>query len=730
MTPTLAESAIAYAARGWAVFPLQPRGKTPITAHGCKDATSDIDVIAQWWTRTPNANIGIATGGLSGIVVIDIDGECGKESFEAFTADNDLPETLTSATGGGGFHLIFDAGEEAIKNSQGTIGKGIDTRGDGGYIVAPPSIHASGEAYRWTNDVAPAPLPDWLRPEHYKARPQVTKQQPARPRLAMADDNRIERARAYLDAMPGAIQGAGGHNCLLAAATALVHGFELADADALDLLWSDFNPRCSPPWDAGNPKERKDFERKVSQAAKLSHTQPRGWLADAGSFSEDDEAVRHGGELIAAILSGDGRTQPKRTRVTESTAWPAKILQPPGELGKLVGWINATAWKPQPVLALANAIAFAGAIMGRKVETETGLRTNIYAVGVARSGAGKDHSRKAIKNLAAQAGIANQCLGGEDVTSDAAIMRAVMRSPACLFQFDEIGHMIAASKSHNAATHQRAIPVMLTKLYSSANSLFVGKEYADQEREREDVDQPNACIYGTTVPSTFYGGLTGADIRDGFLGRLMVFNAGNDEPDPSDAPPADPPQAIVEWAKSWWERETNPGNIPSSMARPSPIVVPMQDDARALLLDFRAYCKNKRSRDEHESIVSLWARAEENARKLALIYACCAQYDGATIGADAMEWAITIVRITMLELVEAIGLNVSDSPHESAQHDIIAAIMQNGGTATQSEIIRRTRKLQRKARKDAQDDLIEAGRIAQVVCPTKGRSRIEYVIVD
>jgi len=322
-TNTLLAAALSYAARGWAVFPLQPRGKTPITAHGCRDATSDPKRIKQWWTRTPNANIGVATGGVSGIVAIDIDvdearGKDGRKSFEAIAAGRDLPETLTSVTGRGGYHMIFDAGEEAIGNSTGTIGLDIDTRGDNGYIVAAPSIHENGHTYRWANDVEPAPLPDWLRPEHYRAKPQPT-QQPVRSRLVMADDDHITRARAYLDAMPAAIQGAGGHNCLLAAATALVHGFELSETDALDLLWGDFNPRCSPQWDSSNPKERRDFERKVSQASKLSHTQPRGWLADAGSFSaDDDEAIRHGGEIIAAILGGDSKTQKADHRVSEN----------------------------------------------------------------------------------------------------------------------------------------------------------------------------------------------------------------------------------------------------------------------------------------------------------------------------------------------------------------------------------------------------------------------------
>lgn len=704
---TLQSHALAYAARGWAVFPLQARGKLPLTPHGFKDATTDEALITQWWTRWPNANIGIATGGLSGIVVVDIDGERGQASFGALAGEHETIETLVSETGGGGYHLIFDAGDEAIRNSQSTIGPGIDTRGDGGYIVAPPSVHPTGALYQWTDADAPiAALPDWLRPENHKPTPA-----PARTvsRSAPVDD-RLDRARAYLGAMPAAIQGLGGHNALFAAATAIVHGFELSKADALALLWADFNPRCSPPWNEADPKDRKDFERKVDQAERTAHSQPRGYLANAASFTQDAEAIEHGGAILASILGQRGPAvevvAPNSPIPANSPKWSAKLLQPAGDLGRLVGWITSSAWKPQPILALANAITFAGALMGRKVATETDLRTNVYAVGVARSGAGKDHSRKCIKNLAAAAGIAGQLLGGEDVTSDAAIMKAVKRSPSCLFQFDEIGHMIASTKAHNAATHTRAIPVMLTKLFTSANSIFLGKEYAGEEREREDVEQPNACLYGTTVPSTFYAGLTEADIRDGFLGRLLVFKAPDKEPLPTDAPPTSPPAALVEWAKSWWNKGEAPGNLPNGTKRPEPIIVPMQPDAKAIVADFREYCQEKRGPKEHESIVALWARAEEHARKLALIYACSSNFEGATIDRAAMEWACELVTLLMADLVDSIGAHVAENQHEATKKRILDTIRKAGGTMTQYALNRATQSISSRDRSAIINDLV------------------------
>ena len=147
--PTLSPlglAALDYAARGVPVFPLVPRGKTPLTPHGFKDATKDLAQIEAWWTQHPNANIGMPTGSVSGLDVIDVDPRNGGDaSLAALTG---LPETPCTLTGGGGIHL-FLAHDPTVKHHAQGLGDGIDVQSTGGYVVLPPSIHPSGEAYRF-----------------------------------------------------------------------------------------------------------------------------------------------------------------------------------------------------------------------------------------------------------------------------------------------------------------------------------------------------------------------------------------------------------------------------------------------------------------------------------------------------------------------------------------------------------------------------------------------------
>lgn len=144
------DAALSYAARGWHVFPVKPEGKEPLTRHGLKDATTDHKQIRRWWGKWPDANIGIRTGKESGLWVLDVDGSKGKESLARLIEEyGDLPPTPTVITGKG-LHFYFEYPPDSrISNSAGKIAPGIDVRGDGGYVIAPPSIHPSGRRYQW-----------------------------------------------------------------------------------------------------------------------------------------------------------------------------------------------------------------------------------------------------------------------------------------------------------------------------------------------------------------------------------------------------------------------------------------------------------------------------------------------------------------------------------------------------------------------------------------------------
>lgn len=165
---TLRDAALAYAARGWPVFPCKPHAKEPLTAHGLRDATTSAPGIAAWWGRWPDANVAIATGVQAGLVVVDVDARhAGREVLRDLEAEyGQFPTTPHVLTGGGGDHYYFAHPGGHVKSRP--VAPGIDIKGDGGYVVAPPSVHPTGPTYEWEvsghfEDVACAQLRPWLR---------------------------------------------------------------------------------------------------------------------------------------------------------------------------------------------------------------------------------------------------------------------------------------------------------------------------------------------------------------------------------------------------------------------------------------------------------------------------------------------------------------------------------------------------------------------------------------
>lgn len=163
---TWGRAALTYAQRiGWAVHPLRPNAKTPLSAHGFKDATTDLDQIRTWWTEHPSANIGIATGKVSGISVLDVDtkdGAGGDITLAALLAEHGqtLDGHARQTTWSGGWQYIFTYHPRA-RHGAGCYGRGLDGRNDGGFIVAPPSL-VHGQPYVWSGPGVPQPMPEWL----------------------------------------------------------------------------------------------------------------------------------------------------------------------------------------------------------------------------------------------------------------------------------------------------------------------------------------------------------------------------------------------------------------------------------------------------------------------------------------------------------------------------------------------------------------------------------------
>lgn len=661
----LLDAALYYASIGWNIFPLAPGQKTPITKHGVKDATTKESIIREWWKKWPSANMGLACGDTSGIYVVDIDVRNdinGKKSLLEFPP---LPQTVRQDTPTGGFHALFKATvPPANRNS---YRSGIDIRGNGYYVVLAPSVHPNGGRYQWTLNcepwtIQPAEYPEFLRPA---TRVPWMKQEntahftnnTSRQKIAK-DVDVLLRAGAYLATCDPAIQGQAGHGKLLYAASKLVHGFLLSDSQVFDLLLREYNPRCVPPWDMSSQKDHKDFCRKITEARKLTPQHEPGWLLNDNSYSNNSDS---GIYCDISDFIANGVSEQKSVVNPEQEY--QYLIHPPGLLGEICEWMNQTAIKEQPFLSLACTLAFLGALFGRKVRDELGSRTNLYCMGVAPSSAGKAHSMNQIRRLAAASG-STSLLGGDDIASDSAIEDRVYREPATLFMWDEIGHLLAHIKS-GISQHHAQIVSLLMKLYSSSRNIYLGKEYAEQQRQRVIV-QPCCCIYGTSTLERFTSGISPLELQDGWLSRCLVFQAPIDVPKERDRRESSVPQHLIDKISEWHKRVIQSIESPilsqfvtqyCQKQPPSQIVVHTECDAEQVFIDFdnEAIQYGK----QQPLLACLWAKAEENARRIALIVACGINYEIPSIDSAVARYACRLSHVNLLISSSTLGLVLS-----------------------------------------------------------------------
>ena len=365
----LVEYAVEYAARGWRVLPCKPGQKTPATRHGVKDASSDEATIRAWWRQWPTANIALACGPESGVYAVDIDFDEGKaiDGFESLKTFPPLPDTVFQDTPRGGRHYLFrlaplpDPDEKPLPPaSKNNFRTGIDIRSEGYYILLSPSVHPNGGRYAWVEGHAPgeielAEYPDFMRPEleKPKARPIATSATPAR--ATPASGEILERAIAYLDKCPPAVEGHGGHDSLLWAARAMVSGFLLDDATATELLWAHYNPKCSPPWNESDATERRDFERKIEQARDTPSAKAPGWLLNDDQPAKGNGARLRDGRLKSATPPpAPSPPKPRRIFRKRPVDWPKG--EPMNDETRMAFFERLRGWRPGTVAASGAAI--------------------------------------------------------------------------------------------------------------------------------------------------------------------------------------------------------------------------------------------------------------------------------------------------------------------------------------------------------------------------------------
>jgi hypothetical protein len=373
---TTLQTALSYAERGWLVVPLHnPKqgvcscrkkncsspGKHPRTDHGLKDGSKDPRQIESWWAKWPDANLGILTGQESGLLVLDVDGEDGKASLQQLlAAHSSLPKTLRVKTGRTGTdgkrkgcHYYFRApAGTAIRNSAGILGKGLDIRADGGYVVAPPSLHPSGLLYQWLTPEPPlADVPPWMLAELA-----ATKPAPEAPRAQ------------------GEAIAEGGRNHALASLAGTMRRAAMT-LDAIEAaLMKENDARCKPPLPASEVREI---------ARSVARYEP---AAPVRSFDPPEQTVARY-EPAAPVRSFDPPEQTVASQPPRQMPAPlgeAAYYGLAGEFTRLVG----PETEADPAALLFQFLASMGSIIGRGPHFRVGAArhyANLFMVIVGNS---------------------------------------------------------------------------------------------------------------------------------------------------------------------------------------------------------------------------------------------------------------------------------------------------------------------------------------------------------
>jgi len=681
------------------------KNKQPSTPNGFYDATDNNEILYYQFTKEAFL-IGLPTGAFNHIAVIDFDLYKDVRSIEEIKAgiEFDFPETLNVQTQSGGLHYYYKIYPERghIPNLTKAFGDNvpIDIRGDGGYIIAPDGVlyhpvDVEIEDLKENFWQYLADAPDWLY--NYK-KPQSE----AINFIDSISDNEYKNLESALSVLASDDRDRWVNFGIALKNTGSGRAYEL--------------------WDKWSRKSYKYNED--DQSEKWATFKPSGDITIASIFQL---AQKSGWDFPDQQVSTINLEEIDERKNHEKIPFPKELLNPPGLIGEIIEHINRFSKKKQPILALAASFAASGAIMGQRFQTDQGLRTNLYILGVGDSSSGKEAARAAIKKLFEASGVGDMA-GTEDLASDAAILTTIEKTPSQLFLLDEIGRFLkTTNQAGSKNAHLYNVISVLLKIYGSANQTYRGKAYADIEKQKV-IESPNLCIYGTTVPSTLFEGLNVENITDGFLSRFMIFESEDPNPKPSGRKRMATTAVSENLVKKIREIIAMPknyqvaGNLDKSV---NPLVVPMTPEAETLLNEYEEliYAKREELR-KVDRINVIYGRTPQFAEQISLILAVGRNHKEPCIDTSDVNYAIKLVNYLSDRVHHISEHFIARNEHEHESKRVLNIIRTAGKRGiTSSNLTRKTQNLKQHDRAGILDMLEESG---QIKIAMDGRTKYYY----
>lgn len=428
---------------------------------------------------------------------------------------------------------------------------------------------------------------------------------------------------------------------------------------------------------------------------------------------------------LSAITSAPHEPGPGADAPEDPGPVPEGLLHVPGFISQVMEYTLRTAPYPDTILAFCGAVSLQGLLAGRKVRDEADNRTNLYMLGLANSGVGKDHPRKVNQRILLYSGLTENF--AETFASGEGIEDRMLVQPGMLFQTDEMDGLISAIAKGREVRFEGIMNVLL-KMYTSCNGIYAMRVKAGKNASRGVIDQPCLCIFGTAIPKNFYESLSSKMLTNGFFARMLILETSKRS---SGQDPAGDnlPESVIAIAKYWAELRLGKGNLENW--HPTPNVAPSTTGAKAMLAELRTQADQQYSKAEsaNDTVgMAIWARANEKARRLALVYACSANHAQPIVDEPAARWAAQLVGHQTRRMLYMAFEHASENEFDAKRKRILREIRNApGGRITKTALCRRLRAIPSRERDEVILALLEAGDVRTVSLTTTGAPRQEYV---
>ena len=665
--------------RGFSVIPVHPITKAALVKW--KQYQSRLpteEEIIGWWQAWPNANVAIVTGGISEIWVADGD------SVDAITwMATYLPATGVYSVSGRGQHAYFRVPSNVrVKNdSKGIFHPDVHIKGEGGYAVAPPSVHETGHVYEWKFI-----LDGWddlteLDPKDILAK--VKKDQAVPGGNGSGDLNLDLTDVKILPINEPVKKGERNNRLTQLAGSWIAKGL---DDDEVEILAHSWNQGNNPP---------------LKEAEVLKTLKSIRSIDDSKQLGNPDVVIDESAEMFGGF----------NNNIADH------FLNPGGILQEMLDHIEVNSAVVNRFFSLGACLTVLGAAAGQKFMTQTKLRTNLYAVGIGASGTGKDAPFKALTGGLVARCPAGQILGPTDVTSATAILRHMSTDyhPVTLMMIDEFGMMMKGVKNKNG--HSSTIPRLMMEMFSADKH-----HYKKLAKEEYNMPWHHLSVYGATTPTEFWEALGSDEASNGFLARLLLFETYTKVPLPRTLmgdiySPSLEKQIgdIFTMARPIDEKRGDIARVPM------PKMIPRSLEANEFQTELEAKYNKLANRFLYSSRSersTIYNRCAEHVQKLSLIHAISKDgIDVKEIGIGSVKWAAELIDFIAANTIFQMELRLGGSDQARAWAQIADGVRgfyhQHHKGATKSNMYTFTKRtLDSKQLDILLRSMIEAGAIA------------------